>query len=66
MGTIHEIEAAITKLSRQDLVALRDWFSKFDSAAWDRQFEEDVETGRLDGLADEALTDLREGRCREM
>jgi hypothetical protein len=66
MGTVHEIEAAISKLSRQELVALRDWFSQFDSAAWDKQFEEDVAAGRLDGLADEALADLRDGRCQEM
>jgi hypothetical protein len=66
MGTVHEIEAAIAKLSRQDLSALRDWFSRFDADAWDKQFEEDVAAGRLDGLADEALADLRDGRCREM
>ena len=66
MGTVHEIEAAISKLSRQELVALRDWFSQFDSVAWDKQFEEDVARGRLDELADEALADVREGRSREM
>lgn len=66
MGSVHEIEAAIAKLSRQDLIALRDWFSQFDSAAWDKQFEEDVTAGRLDALADEALADLRDGRSREM
>ena len=55
MGTVHEIETAISKLSRQELVTLRDWFSQFDSTAWDKQFEEDVAGGRLDGLADEAL-----------
>lgn len=66
MGTIHEIEAAISKLSRQELMSLRDWFFHFDAAAWDKQFEEDVAGGRLDALADEALADLRDGRCREM
>ena len=33
---------------------------------WDKQFEQDVAAGRLDGLADEAIRDLREGRCREL
>lgn len=66
MGTVHEIEAAISKLSRQEFVALRDWFFQFDSVAWDKQFEEDVARGRLDELADEALADVREGRSREM
>jgi hypothetical protein len=36
-----------------------------DAAAWDRQIEEDVAAGRLDALADEALDDLREGRCTD-
>ena len=66
MGSVHEIEAAISKLSRPDLLALRDWFSQFDSAAWDKQFEEDVAAGRLDGLAEEALADRRDGLCREI
>jgi hypothetical protein len=64
MCTIHEIEAAISGLSRQELTALRDWFFDFDAAAWDRQFEADVRAGHLDALADEAIRDLREGRCR--
>jgi len=66
MGTIAEIENAIRNLSRQDLLAFRDWFSKFDAAAWDRQFEEDVAAGRLDALAEETTQDLRQGRCREL
>ena len=66
MSTVHEIETAVSKLSRQELLSFRDWFSEFDAAAWDRQFEEDVAAGRLDALADEAVRDLREGRCREL
>ena len=66
MSTIAEIETAVSKLSRQELLAFRDWFSAFDAAAWDRQFEEDVAAGHLDGLADEAVRDLREGRCSDL
>jgi len=66
MSTVHEIETAVSKLSRQELLAFRDWFSTFDAAAWDKQFEQDVAAGRLDGLADEAIHDAREGRCRDL
>lgn len=66
MSTVHEIETAVSKLSRQELVAFREWFSEFDAAAWDQQFEEDAVAGRLDALADEAIRDLREGRCRDL
>ena len=66
MSSVHEIETAVSKLSRQELLAFRDWFSEFDAAAWDKQFEEDVNAGHLDALAGEALRDLREGRCRDL
>ena len=61
-----EIESAVSQLNRGDLTAFRDWFSRFDAEAWDTQFEEDVKAGRLDALADEALAELRAGRCRDL
>ena len=42
MSTVLEIETAVSKLSRQELLSFRDWFSEFDAVAWDKQFEEDV------------------------
>lgn len=66
MSTIREIETAVSKLSPEELSAFRAWFAKFDAEAWDRQFEEDVASGRLDALAEEALLDLREGRCKDL
>jgi hypothetical protein len=66
MSTVHEIEDAIRKLPDEDLAALRAWFAEFDAAAWDRQFERDVVEGRLEALAEEALRDLREGRCTDV
>ena len=44
----------------------RTWFQEFDADAWDRQFELDALSGRLDSLAEEALRDLREGRCMDL
>ncbi len=66
MSTVFEIENAVPKLSRSELAAFRDWFLGFDAAAWDNQFEEDVAAGRLDALADEAVADLRAGRCTDL
>jgi hypothetical protein len=66
VSTVREIEAAVSKLSREELLAFRDWFAEFDAVAWDKQFEADVAAGRLDALADEAIRDLREGRCRDL
>jgi hypothetical protein len=66
MGTITEIEAAVRKLSPSQLSRFRKWFQEFDAQEWDRQFEDDVRSGKLDELASEATKDLREGRCKQL
>lgn len=66
MTSVKEIELAVKQLSREELSAFRTWFDEFDSDAWDRQLEDDVAAGRLDSLAEEALRDLREGRCTDL
>jgi len=65
MSSIQEIEQAIRELSSEDLATFRAWFIEFDASFWDSQLENDVTVGRLDKLAEEALLDLREGRCTD-
>jgi hypothetical protein len=65
MSTIGEIEDAVRRLSSTELAVFRTWFAEFDAARWDRQIEEDAAAGRLDAPADEALNDLRQGRCTD-
>ena len=66
MSSVKDIELAVATLSSQDLAAFRRWFAEFDARAWDRQFEQDVATGRLESLGDEALDDLDSGRCTDL
>lgn len=66
MATIEELERAVRQLPPEDLAAFRAWFADFDAEVWDRELEEDIQAGRLDALADEALDDLREGRCTDL
>jgi hypothetical protein len=66
MTSLQEIEAAISQLSPDELTAFRVWFAEFDAENWDRQFEEDVASGRLNKLADRARQHLREGRCTDL
>jgi hypothetical protein len=66
MNTVNEIEQAVRSLPPDDLAAFRQWFATFDAVAWDAQFEQDVAAGRLDHLAEEALRDLKEGRCTDI
>lgn len=64
--TVKEIEKAIEKLSEDDLSDLREWFYKFDNEAWDKQFESDVKAGKLDRLAEKAISDYRAGKYKEL
>ncbi|NEQ38722.1 MAG: hypothetical protein F6K40_21600 [Okeania sp. SIO3I5] len=63
---VEEIERAVSQLSPEELAVFRAWFAEFDAEAWDRQFETDVAAGKLDTLAEEALQDLKEGRCTDL
>lgn len=65
-ANVQEIEEAVQHLSPEDLAAFRAWFAEFDASIWDRQLEDDVAAGQLDHLAEEALQDLREGRCTDL
>jgi hypothetical protein len=66
MSSLQEIEDAVEHLSTEELARFRRWFAEFDAAVWDRQFEADVQAGRLEQLAEEALRENREGRTTEL
>ena len=66
MATIQEIEKAISNLTPKELSQFRVWFTKFDAATWDKQFEEDVKSGRLDAIAEKAIVDFKKGRLKEL
>jgi hypothetical protein len=66
MSIVEKVKEAVRQLSPEDLAAFRAWLVEFDARVWDRQFEENVTAGRLDQLAEEALQDLREGRCIDL
>ncbi len=66
MDTVKEIEEAIARLSKNDLAVLREWFEEFDAKRWDKQFEDDVQSGKLDDLADKAIADFHAGKCKEL
>ena len=66
MSTVSEIEMAVCQLSEQDLAVFRAWFAEYDARLWDEQFERDVAAGKLDALANEAIDDMRSGRCTDL
>lgn len=66
MGNVKSIEKAVESLPPSELAEFRRWFAEFDAAAWDKQIEQDAASGKLDGLAAEALADYRAGSAREL
>ena len=65
VNTLQAIEQAVSQLSSDELASFRTWFAEFDAAAWDKQLEADVESGKLKSLAEKAVQDLRAGRCTD-
>ena len=64
MSKVEAIEQQIEKLSADELAMFRRWYAAFDAQSWDRQFEADVNAGKLDALADKALRDHVAGHTK--
>lgn len=63
---VKEIETAISELAPAKVAELADWFDEFRAQLWDRQIEQNSESGRLQTLVDEAKQDLKSGRCKPL
>lgn len=66
MNRVGKIEDQIKQFSSEELRSLRDWLAEYDADAWDRQFESDVASGKLDRLAERALKDHETGRSTKL
>jgi hypothetical protein len=66
MMSIQELEQAVTQLPPKDLARFREWFDEFDAQVWDKQFETDAKSGKLDKIAEQALNDYRAGKAKEL
>jgi hypothetical protein len=66
MPDVRAIEEAVQSLAATDLAEFRRWFAEFDSAAWDRQIEADIVSGKLDALIAEAEQDYRDPASRPL
>ena len=64
--TIDDIEKAISKLPPDQLARFRAWFEAFDAVRFDEKIERDAKDGKLDKLADRAISDYRKGHAREI
>jgi len=58
-----ELEKAVATLPPEELSEFSTWFEKFVADQWDKKFEADVVSGKLDHLAAKADEDFDTGRC---
>jgi hypothetical protein len=66
MTSVEDIEKAIAELKPGEFERLRAWFDEYQAGRFDEKIERDVQAGKLDRLADEALADHLKGRSREL
>lgn len=57
MSTVEEIKSAISALSEEDYIHLRERFSEKGWERWDKEIERDSSSGKLDFLMEEAKTE---------
>ncbi len=66
MSTVEEIKDAVSRLAPSEYEKFRQWLAEYDNRVWDKEMEDDAKAGRLDGLVNEALDDLKNGRCIQL
>ncbi len=66
MSTTVEIEQALQKLPLEEARKIADWLQHYLDEKWDQQIDGDIAAGRLDKLADKAMTDYNAGRVKPL
>lgn len=66
MSTVEKIKSAISTLSEEDYIHLREWLSGKDWEQWDKEIERDSSSGKLDFLKEEAVAEKNRGRLRKL
>jgi hypothetical protein len=64
--SIQEIEQAITKLPKGELTELIAWLADYHHQVWEKQIEDDLESGRLDSLIAKAESEYQAGLARPL
>ncbi len=59
---VHQLEKEIEKLPKSQLKEFRAWFEEFDGEEWDKQFEKNIMSGKLNDIAGKAVLDFKNGK----
>lgn len=66
MPSLQHIESQIAELPEPELRKFRSWFDEFDAQRWDTSLTADISNGKLDSLAEEALSHYSAGKCKPL
>lgn len=66
MDRLGKLEGEVRALSAEELAEFRKWFLEFDADAWDHELETDALAGKLDALANKALSAHRAGKTTSL
>ena len=61
--SVEELESVVSSLPSAELARFSEWFEAFIADQWDRQIEQDMQTGRLDKVLKRAGDHYQAGRC---
>ena len=64
--SVKEIEDAIVRLPAGELAELLAWLGEYQAQVWDKQVEDDLIAGRLDGLLAEVEDEYQAGLSRPL
>lgn len=66
MTRVEILASEVQALTPTERAAFREWFQNYEADQWDRQIEADLQAGKFDRLAEEALADHRVGKSKKL
>jgi hypothetical protein len=66
MMLVQQIKKEVAGLPKVQLKEFRLWFEEFDALEWDKRFEKDVASGKLDDIANRAVSDFKKGKFKKL
>jgi hypothetical protein len=64
MSTVADIKSAFKRLPQKEAREVAEWIQEVMEQRWDRQIEDDIAGGKLDRLAEQALSHYHAGRVK--
>lgn len=64
MTNLEKIEQQVAAFPEAELRKFADWFQELQEDLWDKQIEQNAKSGKLDNLADLALSAHKSGKSK--